>query len=210
MPQVRWVCRAATRRSTSTSSTCGTSPRASTTRLTRTWATASGAAAPETTRGGAPARAFDLAKKPKGYWIEQDLRRAADPRAQVQRGRDLGQLHLLHPAGGPGGRGTRHPHRHPSGRPARAELGGVPRCIFSSFDGYHRALEIADSPNIGVCLCVGCWLEGGKLMGQDALEAIRYFGGLGKLFKVHFRNVDAPLPHFVETFIDNGYQDMYR
>ena len=28
--------------------------------------------------------------------------------------------------------------------------------------------------------------------------------------KVHFRNVDQPLPHFVETFVDNGYQDMYQ
>ena len=22
--------------------------------------------------------------------------------------------------------------------------------------------------------------------------------------------MDQPLPHFVETFLDNGYQDMYR
>jgi len=26
---------------------------------------------------------------------------------------------------------------------------------------------------------------------------------------VHFRNVSAPLPHFVETFVDDGYMDMY-
>ena len=45
-------------------------------------------------------------------------------------------------------------------------------------------------------------------MGRDVLETIRYFGGQGKIFKVHFRNVDAPLPHFVETFLDNGYMDM--
>ena len=31
-----------------------------------------------------------------------------------------------------------------------------------------------------------------------------------KLFKVHFRNVSAPLPHFVETFVDDGYMDMYQ
>ena len=53
-------------------------------------------------------------------------------------------------------------------------LGGVPRCIFGTFEGYKRAMAIADSPNIGVCLCLGCWLEGGKdLMGADALTAIR-------------------------------------
>ena len=47
-------------------------------------------------------------------------------------------------------------------------------------------------------------------MGKDALETIRHFGGLGKLFKVHFRNVEAPLPHFVETFPNSGYMDMYK
>jgi len=98
---------------------------------------------------------------------------------------------------------------HPDDPPGLT-LCGVPRCIFSSFDGYARALEIANSPNVGLCLCVGCWLEGGPVMGRDVLETIRHFGGQGKIFKVHFRNVDAPLPHFVETFVDNGYMDMRR
>ena len=31
-----------------------------------------------------------------------------------------------------------------------------------------------------------------------------------KIWKIHFRNVSAPLPHFVETFVDNGYYDMYK
>lgn len=47
-------------------------------------------------------------------------------------------------------------------------------------------------------------------MGRDVFETIRYFGKQNKLFKVHFRNVDQPLPHFVETFLDNGYMDMYK
>ena len=98
---------------------------------------------------------------------------------------------------------------HPDDPPAPM-LAGVPRCIFSSFEGYKRAFEIADSPNVGMCLCVGCWLEGGPLMGKDVVETIKYFGGQKKLFKVHFRNVSAPLPHFIETFMDNGYMDMYK
>ncbi len=97
---------------------------------------------------------------------------------------------------------------HPDDPPV-SPLGGVPR-IFSTFQNYQRALEIADSPNVGVCLCVGCWLEGGaRVWGADVVEAIHYFGERQKLFKVHFRNVHAPLPYFVETFIDDGYQDMY-
>jgi mannonate dehydratase len=47
-------------------------------------------------------------------------------------------------------------------------------------------------------------------MGKDPVETIRYFGSQGKIWKIHFRNVSAPLPHFVETFMDNGYMDMCR
>ncbi len=98
---------------------------------------------------------------------------------------------------------------HPDDPPG-PPLGGVPRCIFSSFEGYRRAMEIADSDHIGLCLCAGCWLEGGPAMGKDLLETIRYFGTRNKIFKVHLRNVNRPLPSFTETFLDNGCMDMYR
>ena len=43
------------------------------------------------------------------------------------------------------------------------------------------------------------------------LDAIRHFAAQKKLFKIHFRNVSAPLPQgFVETFPDDGYVDMSR
>jgi mannonate dehydratase len=94
--------------------------------------------------------------------------------------------------------------------PPEPILAGVPRCIFASFEGYKRAMEVANSPNVGICLCCGCWSEGGpKLMGKDPAEMIRYFGP-EKIWKLHFRNVSAPLPHFIETFMDNGYYDMYQ
>ena len=143
-----------------------------------------------------PARLFDNAA-------------LARPQATAKEG-DLGELHLLH-------RVSVAPVAeelgirigiHPDDPPAQ-ELGGVPRCIFGSFDGYKRAFEIANSPNVGMCLCCGCWLEGGPRMGKSVVETIRYFGERGRLFKVHFRNVDKPMPHFVEAFIDNGYADMY-
>ncbi|MDQ2777275.1 MAG: mannonate dehydratase [Acidobacteriota bacterium] len=99
---------------------------------------------------------------------------------------------------------------HPDDPPVPV-LAGVPRCISGNFEGYKRAMEIADSPNVGLCLCCGTWLEGGKeLTGKDPEEMIRYFGPQRKIFKIHFRNVSAPLPHFVETFMDDGYYDMYK
>jgi mannonate dehydratase len=98
---------------------------------------------------------------------------------------------------------------HPNDPPG-VTLGNVPRCIFSSFDGYKRAMEIADSDYVGLCLCTGCWLEGGESMGKDVIETIRYFGSRKKLFLVHFRNVSATVPKFAETFLDDGYMNMYK
>src|SRR5258706_8292051 len=60
-----------------------------------------------------------------------------------------------------------------------------------------------------MCRCVAYCLKGEAKMVKDVFEPMRYFGERKKLFKVHFRNVDKPLPHFVETFIDDGYMDMY-
>jgi mannonate dehydratase len=57
---------------------------------------------------------------------------------------------------------------------------------------------------------VGSWAEGGAALGKDVYEMIDYFGRRGKLFKIHFRNVDAPLPKFREALVDDGYIDMYR
>jgi len=95
--------------------------------------------------------------------------------------------------------------------PTGFEVGGVPRCIFGNFAGYVRALEIANSPNIGVCLCVGSWIEGGERTGKHVVETIKHFAAQKKLFKIHFRNVTAPLPEgFVETFPDDGYVDMSK
>jgi mannonate dehydratase len=98
---------------------------------------------------------------------------------------------------------------HPDDPPV-PELAGVPRCIFSNYSGYEQSLKLANSPNVGMCLCVGCWLEGGPLMGKGVLETIKDFGSQHKIFKVHLRNVDQPLPHFVETFLDSGYMDMVK
>jgi mannonate dehydratase len=96
---------------------------------------------------------------------------------------------------------------HPNDPPAPA-LGGIP-CLIRSFEDYERAFAVADSPYLGMEFCTGCWLEGGDAFG-DMLRAIRHFHQYGKIFIVHFRNVSSPLPQFVETFLDNGYMDMYE
>ena len=161
----------------------------------------------ETTRGGASSRAFEVGKRDEKesysfktfthdrlysedelwenyeYFIKQVTPVAEEYKVRI----------AMHPEDPPG-----------------LTLGNVPRCIFSSFDGYKRAIEIANSDYVGMCLCCGCVLEAGEAWGNDILETIKYFGSRKKIHKVHFRNVNQPLPHFVETFIDDGYYDMYK
>jgi len=94
--------------------------------------------------------------------------------------------------------------------PPLAEMNGVAK-LFVDYDGYRRAEEIAGgSDHWGLRFCVGTWAEGGDRMGKDVFEMLREFGGRGKLHGIHFRNVSAPLPRFVETFPDDGYLDMYQ
>ena len=164
----------------------------------------------EATRGGAAARAFDLEKAVKGDWIG---RQYVGP---LTHGRKYTQEEIwenfakfireVAPVAEEAGvRIGIHPDD-----PPVPDLAGIPRCIFGNYDGYVKALDYAGSPNIGMCLCVGCWLEGGPLMGKGVLETIADFGAKKRLFKVHLRNVDQPLPHFKETFLDNGYMDMAK
>ena len=102
---------------------------------------------------------------------------------------------------------------HPNDPPSPQPLGGIP-CLIHSFDTYRRAFAIADSVGagqaaLGMEFCCGCWLEGGAGFG-DIFEGIRTFVADDRILIVHFRNVTAALPVFTETFLDNGYMDMYR
>jgi mannonate dehydratase len=94
--------------------------------------------------------------------------------------------------------------------PPLARMNGVAK-LFTHYDGYRRAEQIAGNSRAwGLTFCVGTWSEGGGAMGKNVFEMIRDFGGRGKICEVHFRNVTGPLPHFVETFPDDGYMDMYQ
>jgi mannonate dehydratase len=99
---------------------------------------------------------------------------------------------------------------HPSDPPVEKMMNGVGR-IFIDYEDYRRAEQLAGNSRFwGVRLCVGTWAEGGGRMGKDVFEMIRDFGGRGKIFDVDFRNVTSPLPSFAETFLDDGYMNMYK
>jgi mannonate dehydratase len=91
---------------------------------------------------------------------------------------------------------------HPDDPPV-SELGGIAR-IFNQFDGFKRAMEMVASPNSGLDFCMGCFSE----MGPDVIGAIRHFGSQGKIFYVHFRDVQGCVPRFQECFLGEGNVDI--
>ena len=97
---------------------------------------------------------------------------------------------------------------HPNDPPVNHQ--GVAR-IFRSTGAFRDAIKIAGGDNhAGILFCVGTWSEmpGPDGNGEDIAAAIREFGATGHIHLVHFRNTSAPLPHFHETFPDNGYVDL--
>ncbi|MEZ4531465.1 MAG: mannonate dehydratase [Thermomicrobiales bacterium] len=84
-------------------------------------------------------------------------------------------------------------------------LGGVPR-IFGSVEGFEKAVEIADSSAFGFDLCLGCCSEmpGGRI---NVMRMIERFGSSGKIFYIHFRDVQGTVPAFKECFIGEGNYD---
>jgi mannonate dehydratase len=91
---------------------------------------------------------------------------------------------------------------HPDDPPI-SPLGGIGR-IMSSVDGFRRLLAISDSPMNGLTFCQGNF----RLMTDDLPGTIRELGATGKIFFVHFRDVEGTVEKFVETWHDAGPTDM--
>ena len=92
---------------------------------------------------------------------------------------------------------------HPDDPPAET-LRGTGR-ILTSHEGLKRLIEAVPSPCNGLEFCQGTVAEMGP---ERAIEAVRHFAGLKKIFYVHFRNVRGRFPKFDEVFIDEGDVNM--
>jgi mannonate dehydratase len=88
--------------------------------------------------------------------------------------------------------------------PPLPELRGVAR-ILSTLDDLERAVELGESPNVGLTFCQGNI----ALMTDDLPAAIGRFAALDCIHFVHFRDVAGTPDRFVETFHDQGPTDMY-
>jgi len=87
--------------------------------------------------------------------------------------------------------------------PPLSPLRGIGRILISA-DAFRRVLKIVPSPVNGIAFCQANF----QLMGEDIKSLVREFGGQGKIFFVHLRDVTGTREHFRETFHDNGPTDM--
>ncbi len=93
---------------------------------------------------------------------------------------------------------------HPDDPPVD-KLRGIAR-ILTSADAFRRMLALYPSPNNGITMCQGSFAT----MGEDIPTVVNYFGKMGKIFFVHFRDIRGNRLNFEETFYDDGQNDMYK
>ncbi|MFW5986417.1 MAG: mannonate dehydratase [Halanaerobiales bacterium] len=75
--------------------------------------------------------------------------------------------------------------------------------LFYKFDNFKRAMEMAGSDVWGLDLCLGCVSEM-PAAEEEVMKMIDYFGSRGKIFYIHFRDVQGTVPDFKECFIGEG------
>ncbi|MFQ5732361.1 MAG: mannonate dehydratase [Planctomycetaceae bacterium] len=92
---------------------------------------------------------------------------------------------------------------HPDDPPVES-LGGIAR-LFRNFENFQRAMDTFDSPMHGLDFCHGCWSE--MRGGAGVQEALRHFGGQGKIFYVHLRDVQGRVDDFTECWLGDGNCD---
>ena len=90
--------------------------------------------------------------------------------------------------------------------PPLPTMRGQPRLVYRP-DLYQRLIDLRPSPANALEFCVGTLAE---MPAGDLYEATDTYSRQGKLAYVHFRNVAGKVPHYRETFIDDGDVDMLR
>jgi len=82
-------------------------------------------------------------------------------------------------------------------------LGGVARIFKEPSDFKKAYARYSNSPSWGLDLCLGCCSEmpGGE---ANVKEMVSFFGPKGRIFYVHFRDVQGTVPNFIECFIGEG------
>jgi mannonate dehydratase len=94
-------------------------------------------------------------------------------------------------------------HPHDPGMPKDKGYRGV-HTVLGSPDGLKKFISIKESPYHGLNFCQGTVSEMLENPAKEIFDVIRYFGSRGKIFNVHFRNIQGKFLNFRETFPDDG------
>jgi len=81
-----------------------------------------------------------------------------------------------------------------------------PRLVYQPYM-YQRLIDLVPSPSNALELCVGTLAE---MTDGDIYDAVDKYSQQQKIAYVHLRNVTGKVPHYQETFIDDGDVDMIR
>ena len=81
-----------------------------------------------------------------------------------------------------------------------------PRLVYQP-SMYQRLIDLVPSPSNALELCVGTIAE---MTEDDVYGAVDRYSRQGKIAYLHLRNVVGKVPHYRETFIDEGDVDMVR
>jgi mannonate dehydratase len=81
-----------------------------------------------------------------------------------------------------------------------------PRLVYQP-QMYQRLIDLAPSRSNALELCVGTLAE---MTEGNIYEAVDRYSKQGKIAYIHLRNVKGKVPHYQETFIDEGDVDMLR
>jgi mannonate dehydratase len=90
--------------------------------------------------------------------------------------------------------------------PPLPTMRGQPRLVYRP-ELYQRLLDLRPSPANALEFCIGTLAE---MADGDVYEATERYSAQGKLGYVHFRNITGKVPHYRETFVDDGDVDMLR
>lgn len=90
--------------------------------------------------------------------------------------------------------------------PPMPTMRGQPRLVFQPHM-YQRLLDLIPSSSNALELCVGTIAE---MTEGNVYEAVDRYSRQGKIAYLHLRNVAGKVPHYWETFIDEGDVDMVR
>jgi mannonate dehydratase len=90
--------------------------------------------------------------------------------------------------------------------PPMPTMRGQPRLVYQP-QHFQKLLELRPSRANALEFCIGTIAE---MTDGDVYEATENYARQGKLAYVHFRNVTGKVPHYRETFVDDGNVDMLR